>query len=102
MDFNDNAIIDKIMFLSQEHLLPKKAEFSIKTSTNQDNVRILELDIDSPDTIGLVIIYEDGHVFFNYINKNDETMNNVNWSNKIESVNALFSDITDFFVSKIK
>jgi len=101
MDFKENLIKEKIDVLTRKKLSPKKASFSVVEKINQENVNIIEIDIDCENSIGLVIIYEDGYIFFNYLNKKDEKMKNESWSKKVDSVEEVLNDISDFLTTNI-
>ncbi|TAF63796.1 MAG: hypothetical protein EAZ55_13095 [Cytophagales bacterium] len=58
--------------------------------------------IDYENSVGLVIIYEDGYIYFDCLNKNDETLKNENWSIQFSSVEDILTNLSEFLIKKIQ
>jgi hypothetical protein len=58
----------------------KSSNLNFREEINFDNVKTVTVDIESENDMGIIIIYLDGHVFFDFMSKNDPMMKSHNWS----------------------
>lgn len=87
MDFNQIILNIKHWILSSNEFNDMNILF--KEETNYDNIKVISIDIDSEDKLGLIIIYEDFHLYFDFISKNDKQMKSYNWSEKYKDLEEI-------------
>ncbi|TAF63307.1 MAG: hypothetical protein EAZ55_14035 [Cytophagales bacterium] len=90
------------MDFKKDEVSTSRGFFSIKEEKNQESVTIIVIDIDYENSVGLVIIYEDGYIYFDCLNKNDETLKNENWSIQFSSVEDILTNLSEFLIKKIQ
>lgn len=65
------------------------ASFRFKEETNWDNIEVFSIEIESPKTLGIIIVYADNHLYFDYLSKTDESLTSHNWSEDFQDYDDL-------------
>ncbi|MDF0716490.1 hypothetical protein PY092_10045 [Muricauda sp. 334s03] len=78
MEFNKTKTEIKQWF--QDLMGKEITHIEFKEEINFQNVQTLSIDFESKISLGIIIIYEDNHLFFDFMKKNDSEMKSSNWS----------------------
>ncbi|MEO2050189.1 MAG: hypothetical protein ABGX00_00380 [Allomuricauda sp.] len=78
MEFNKTKTEIKQWF--QDLMGKEITHIEFKEEINFQNVQTLSIDFESKISLGIIIIYEDNHLFFDFMKKNDFEMKSNNWS----------------------
>lgn len=95
MDFNE-IIYEIKKWLSSSNIFTDM-NIILKEEINFDNIQTLTIDLEDDNNLGTIIIYEDYHLFFDFISKNDEHMKSYNWSDIFLDFENLKSKIENSF-----
>lgn len=95
MDFN--KIKKEIKEWSLPFAKEQNIKFLFKEEINFENINTLTIDIEDTEGLGLIIIYEDKNLFFDYIKKSDIDMKTINWSEKYTDINDIKVKICIYF-----
>ncbi|MEY8779624.1 hypothetical protein AB9K32_04315 [Allomuricauda sp. XS_ASV26] len=87
MDFNNTKTEIKMWFENLNEI--KNANLTFKEEVNFQNIRTLAIDLENKSNMGIVIIYEDSHLFFDFMSKDDSEMKSYNWSEKFNNLENL-------------
>jgi hypothetical protein len=71
----------------------KSSTIRLNDEINFDNVKTITIDIESERDLGIIIIYQDGYLFFDFMSKDDLLMKSNNWSDKYIDFNQLKTKI---------
>ncbi|GIM53344.1 hypothetical protein CAPN004_23730 [Capnocytophaga cynodegmi] len=86
MDFDKIILDTKDWFLNLNKFKEKNIIFI--EEKNFEGIRTFTINIEDNNNLGIIIIYRDNYLFFDFLSKNDEQMKSYNWSDN-------FTDLED-------
>lgn len=95
MDFNKISYEIK-KWLSSSNIF-RDINIILKEEINFDNIQTLTIDLEDDNNLGIIIIYEDYYLFFDFISKNDEQMKSYNRSDNFLDFENLKLKIEKYF-----
>ena len=96
MDFNTNKTEIRAWILLLDIL--KNSKFKFKEEKNFHDIQTITIDIESENNLGLIIIYQDNNLFFDFMSKKDPEMRSFNWSDYYEDFNQMQLKIEEALV----
>jgi len=64
-----------------------------KEEKSWSNFDVISIEIENENSMGIIIVYEDNQVYFNFMNKKDESLTNYDRSEKYQDYGDLIEKI---------
>lgn len=99
MDFNELLLNLKRWFKSLNEI--KEAQIFFREEIYREempfaDVSVLKIEVEDINNSGIILIYKDNYLYFDYISKNDESMKSHNWSERYTDLQDIKSKILEF------
>jgi hypothetical protein len=89
MDNNFNLYCQALLTWMEKCSLLDGASFQFKEETNWENIEVFSINLESSKSLGIIIIYADNHLHFDYLSKTDESLASHNWSEDFQDYDDL-------------